>query len=153
AAILAVSAEFHLHRLPRVVAPLGAMLLASVAAEAALLPVGATLFSRVTIAGLALNFLAIPLMAVSQGAGLVVVPLFAVWGRLAEFAGWFAYVGAEGLVRSADLLDYAPFVTWRVAPPNLVTSAIYYVAGLTAWGLWRRRARLTGSGEPVVARN
>jgi competence protein ComEC len=153
AAILAVSAEFSLQRLPRVAVPLADMLLASVAAEAALLPVGATMFSRVTFAGLALNFLAIPLMAVAQVAGMVVVPLFAVWGRLAAFAGWFAYVGAEGLVRSADLLDYAPFVTWRVAPPNLVTSAMYYVAGLTAWGLWRRRARLTGSGESAVGRN
>jgi competence protein ComEC len=152
AAILAASTAFSLRRLPRVVAPLSAMLLASAAAEAALLPVSATIFSRVTFAGLALNFLAIPLMAVAQVAGMVAVPLFAAWGRLAEFVGWFAYIGAEGLVRSADLLDYAPFVTWRVAPPNLITSAIYYVAGLTAWCLWRRRVRLTGSGESAVAR-
>jgi competence protein ComEC len=152
AAILTASVEFSGQRLPRVVAPLAAMLLASVAAEAALLPVGATMFSRVTFAGLVLNFLAIPLMAVAQIAGMVVVPLFAVWGRLAELAGWFAYLGAEGLVRSADLLDYVPFVTWRVAPPNLVISAMYYGAGLTAWCLWRRRARLTGSAESTVVR-
>src|SRR5262249_16098096 len=29
---------------------------------------------------------------------------------------------------------------------------MYYVAGLTAWWLWRRRARRTGSGESAVAR-
>ena len=39
------------------------MFAASVAAEALLFPVGALMFSRVTFAGLALNFLAIPLMA------------------------------------------------------------------------------------------
>jgi competence protein ComEC len=151
-AILAVSGEFGIQQLPRVVATLPAMLMASVAAEAALLPVGATIFSRVTFAGLALNFLAIPLMTVAQIAGMAVVPLFAVSGRLAEFAGWFAYAGAEGLVRSADLLDYAPFLTWRVAPPNLVTSALYYMSGLTAWCLWRRHASLTGSLESAAAR-
>ena len=51
------------------------MLAASVAAEALLFPVGALLFARVTFAGLALNFLAIPLMAVAQVAGMAVVPL------------------------------------------------------------------------------
>src|SRR5262245_4742072 len=48
AAILMVTAELSLKRFPRVVAPLLAMLMASAAAEGALLPVGATVFSRVT---------------------------------------------------------------------------------------------------------
>ena len=51
------------------------MFAASLAAEAMLFPVGAMSFSRVTFAGLALNFLAIPLMAVAQIAGMAVVPL------------------------------------------------------------------------------
>ena len=51
------------------------MFAASVAAEALLFPVGALVFSRVTFAGLALNFLAIPLMGVAQIAGMAVVPL------------------------------------------------------------------------------
>jgi competence protein ComEC len=151
AAILVASAEVGTPRLPRAAVPLVGMLMASVAAEAALLPVGATIFSRVTFAGLALNFFAIPLMAVAQIAGMVVVPLFAVSGRLASGAGWFAYVGAEGLVRPANLVAYAPVVTWRVAPPQLALSALYYVSGLGAWWLWRRRTRITGSGETVSA--
>jgi len=50
------------------------MFIASVATEALLFPVGALVFSRVTFAGLALNFLAIPLMAVAQIAGMAIVP-------------------------------------------------------------------------------
>jgi competence protein ComEC len=150
-AILVVSAEVGLRRLPRVAAPVVGMFVASVAAEAALLPVGATIFSRVTFAGLALNFFAIPLMAVAQIAGMVIVPLYVVSGQVACVVGWFAYVGAEGLVRTAELVSYVPFVTWRVAPPNLLASAVYYVAGLSAWCLWRRRAYVTGSGESAAA--
>jgi competence protein ComEC len=150
-AIIATSAPVNLRRLPRVATPLAGMLVASVAAEAALLPVSATIFSRVTFAGLALNFLAIPLMAVAQIAGMLIVPLFVASERLASVVGWFAYLGAEGLVRTADLVSYAPLVTWRVAPPNLLASALYYLAGLSAWYLWRRRVHVTGSAESRVA--
>src|SRR5262249_48763979 len=136
---------------PRVAAPLAAMFVASVAAEAALLPVSAAIFSRVTFAGLALNFLAIPLMAVAQIAGMVIVPLFVASERLASAVGWLPSFGAEGLVRPADLWSYTPFVTWRVAPPNLLASALYYLAGLSGWYLWRRRVHVTGSGESRAA--
>ena len=47
-----------------------ALLLASLCAELALFPVGALVFSRVTFAGLVLNFVAIPLMTVVQVAGM-----------------------------------------------------------------------------------
>jgi hypothetical protein len=63
------------------------MFVASVAAEAMLFPVGALMFSRVTFAGLALNFLAIPLMGVAQLAGMGVVPAALVSTRLAG-AAW-----------------------------------------------------------------
>ena len=151
AAILVVSAEAGTPRLPRAALPLAGMLMASAAAEAALLPVAATIFSRVTFAGLALNFFAIPLMAVAQLAGMVVVPLFAVSGRLALVAGWFAYFGAAGLVGTANLVAYVPVVTWRVTPPHLLASAAYYAGAVVAWALWRRRIRVDGSGESRVA--
>ena len=50
-----------------------ALLAATVAAEMALLPISAPIFHRVSVAGLALNFIAIPAMAVVQFAGLVAV--------------------------------------------------------------------------------
>ena len=135
----------------RYVRPFAAMLAASVAAEAMLFPVSALLFSRVTFAGLALNFLAIPLMAVAQIAGMAVVPLAAVSTRLAMAAGLVAHAGAAGLVWSAELIRVAPIVTYRVAPPHWVPVVIYYIALAAAWTLWRRR-QLAGSRDTRTAR-
>jgi competence protein ComEC len=109
------------------------MFLASLATEALLFPVGALIFSRVTFAGLALNFLAIPLMAVAQVAGMMVVPLALVSRGAAAAIGWIAYVGAAGLVWSADLVRLAPAVTYRIAPPSPAAVAVYYAAVVVAW--------------------
>src|SRR3989442_14925781 len=70
-----------------VVGPAVRVFAASVAAEAMLFPVGALVFSRVTFAGLALNFVAIPLMAVAQVAGMALVPVALVSSRLAACVG------------------------------------------------------------------
>ena len=124
------------------------MFIASVAAEVMLFPVGALVFSRVTFAGLALNFLAIPLMGVAQVAGMVVVPAALVSLRLASLAGWIAHVGAGGLVWSADLLRFAPMLTYRVAPPAWTAVFMYYASLVLCWALWRRRLAVSGSAEP-----
>lgn len=139
-------------RLPRLLAPVVALGLASLAAEAALFPVSALLFSRVTFAGLALNFLAIPLMAIAQVAGMAAVPIFAISPWAAGAVGFLAHAGADGLVRSADLVRFVPQVTWRVAPPTVAIVAVYYAAGLLWWTLRRRRRDVTGSGEGPWAR-
>jgi competence protein ComEC len=131
---------------------LWSMCAASAAAEALLFPVGALVFSRVTFAGLALNFAAIPLMALAQIAGLAVVPLAVVSTAAAAGAGWLAHAGAAGLVYSADLVRFAPAAAYRIAPPPWLVVALYYVAALAAWTLWTRRRRLTGSAEPRLAR-
>ena len=62
-------------RLPAWAQPAVALFAASLCAEIALLPIGALVFSRVTFAGLLVNFAAIPLMTVVQIAGMVVVGL------------------------------------------------------------------------------
>ena len=124
------------------------MFAASVAAEAMLFPIGALVFSRVTFAGLALNFLAIPLMGVAQVAGMAVVPVALVSTRLATAAGWIAHIGAGGLVWSADLVRFASVLTYRVAPPGWVAVATYYASMAVCWALWRRRTLVSGSAEP-----
>src|SRR5439155_5440162 len=83
-----------LQHLPTPVRAAATMLAASLAVEAALLPVGAVIFSRITFAGLVLNFAAIPLMGVAQIAGMAVVPLAATSSRAAAAAGWVAHMGA-----------------------------------------------------------
>jgi competence protein ComEC len=137
AGLIATSRVVPLDRVPGLVRPALSLLLATIAAEAALLPVAATVFSRITFAGLLLNFAAIPLMAVAQLAGMAIVPLYAVSVRLARLVAWAAYVGAEGLVRSADLVALAPWSTWRVAPPSPWLIASYYACLVVTIGCWR----------------
>ncbi len=146
AGIIAVAPLLHRVRLPALCTPLAGLLLATAAAEAVLMPVSATLFSRVTFAGLLLNFAAIPLMAVAQLAGMAVVPLWVVWPAAARLAGWAAYVGAEGLVRSADVVALMPWATWRVVPPPVWAIAAYYAAGAWAWLLWKPRGPTVHAG-------
>lgn len=138
--------------LPSLVMMGASMLLASAGTEIVLLPVSAQLFSRVTFAGLVLNFAAIPLMAVTQVAGMLAVPLFLLWGPAARLPGWVAGCGAEGLVRSADFVHFAPWLTWRVAPPGLLVALIYCASIVAAWRVWRAPANRNASSEPWWSR-
>lgn len=135
---------------PALLRPAVAVVVASLTAEAVLLPVSASVFGRVTFAGLVLNLGAIPLMAVAQLAGMAVVPLWFVWPAGAGAIGGLAHVGAEGLVRTADLVAFAPWVTWRVAAPPVWVVVVYLGAGSAAWLLWRRPALAAGPNRPVV---
>ena len=69
-----------------------ALLAASVCAEVALLPVCAFVFSRVTAAGLLLNFAAIPLMTVVQIAGMATLRWRTSAARGALWAGYVAHM-------------------------------------------------------------
>ncbi len=120
--------------------------LASISAELALLPVAAFVFSRVTFAGLVLNFAAIPLMAVAQIAGMALLPVWAVSSLAGRAIGLVAHLGATGLVESARLVDEAPWLARRVPPPGWVAMGVYYV-GWMAW-IW---SSSTGS-MPVLQR-
>ncbi len=112
------------------------MLAASVATEIVLLPVGALVFSRVTFAGLALNFAAIPLMTVVQLAGMALVPAALVAEPVARGLGYIAHLAAAGLIRSADFVSLVPALAFRVAPPRGAVVAVYYAALASAWLYW-----------------
>jgi competence protein ComEC len=134
-------------REPWIIAAAVSLLRASIGAEAVLLPISAVVFSRVTLAGLVLNFAAIPLMAVAQIAGMAIVPLSVVWTDAATLLGWVAHAASTGLVRSADLVEWVPALTWRVAPPAAWVVGVYYAALLSAWVLSKRSRRPT---RPMV---
>jgi competence protein ComEC len=151
-AILSIVASQPWARIPRLLKPAASMFAASVATEMVLFPVGALFFSRVTFAGLVLNFLAIPLMALAQIAGMVVVPVALVSPPLGHAAGFLAHIGAAGLVRSANLIEWAPAASFRVAPPSWPVVAIYYAAVVAVWRL-RRTATRAPSPEPRQAPN
>ena len=111
---------------------------ASVAAEIVLLPISAAAFSRVTAAGLVLNLLAVPLMTITQIAGLALVCMDRVaWA--ADAAAIVATAGARWLVESASLVDLLPWLTSRVPPPPAVVLIAYYLA--LGMALWLRRHR------------
>lgn len=143
--IILVVSRVHARAVPRV-ARTGVMLLAaSAAAEAVLMPVGAVFFSRVTFAGLVLNFAAIPLMAVAQVTGMAIVLVSAVAPPVAVWIGGVAHLAADGLVRSADLVAVAPWLTWRLAAPSGWAVSAYYGSLLAAWLVPTGRPRLAAS--------
>ena len=120
-----------------------ALLASSIAAEAGVLPLSAWYFSRVTVAGLVLNFAAIPLMAIVQIGGMVVVAAGLVSAGAARAMGVVPCWAAGQLVSSAGLVHAAPWAAWRVPPPPLLVLLTYYVAAaaLVSRSLWPRSVR------------
>jgi competence protein ComEC len=123
-----------------------ALLSATVAAELILLPVNASVFGRVGAAGLMLNFIAIPAMALVQMAGFGLLLAGSWWEGAAQATAWGAHLAVGALVRSAELVDVAPWLSWRVAPPGMVWIAIFYLAGVLAFA-----SSLTPSRRNCVA--
>jgi len=128
------------------------LLAATVAAELALMPISAAVFSRVSIAGLVLNFIAIPAMTLTQLAGTVIVILGGAWPSLAAAAAVVARVGAAALVRSADLLDVMPWLSWQTPPVWQGWTAIYYAGvAIALWPVLPRAWRRAGAGASAVS--
>ena len=123
-----------------------ASLVASVAVEAALMPVNAWAFSRVTSAGLVLNLVAVPVMGLVQVCAMCVSVLSGV-EFIARPAGWIGHLAAVVLVDSARLVEAVPSLTMRVPPPPVLLVLTYYVALGAA--LWMRG--LPRLGSVVVA--
>ena len=135
--------------------PLRGLLLAvaaSAAVEAVLLPVQALVFSRVTLAGIALNLLAVPMMAVAQIGGLTVVAL--------DLAGGAPYgrhgrpiSAVKAVLSSGRVVEAAPWLSGPVRPPPSPVVAAYYVA--LAVATFARRgvrppASPSGWSRPVI---
>ncbi len=125
---------------------------ATLAAELVLMPIGAAVFSRVSLAGLILNFVAIPAMAVVQLAGMLVVILDSWWGSGAGVAATVAELAATWLVGSAGLVDWIPWLSWRVPPTALGWTVAYYIGWVVAlWPSLQLRLRRLGLAIAVPA--
>ncbi len=122
---------------PRVRAWTRTLVLTSVWAEAALLPIVATIFQQVTMAGVALSAVAIPAMGVVQMAALVAVTADAVAPALLPVCGVVIAAATAVVSESARLVDVAPWLSWRVPPPSWTAIAVY-VAAVTLWLVSRR---------------
>ncbi len=136
-----------------VVVPGATLLAATICAELSLLPVQANVFSRVGIAGLALNFIAIPAMACVQIAGLAAVAGAPVSEAIATGAGWAAYFSATVLLESARLVDHLPWLSLSVPDTPLAWTGTYYACLVAAVvpGLARSRRRVAAAGVAVSA--
>jgi competence protein ComEC len=121
-----------LPRPPWLKAP-AAMVLASLSAEIALIPIVAFVFQRVTVAGLAVNLAAIPCMAVVQVAAMVTAGAESIGvTSVAAIGGWVTHLGVRGLIESARLVDLAPWLTWRVPSPAAGVIVVYYLCLVAA---------------------
>jgi competence protein ComEC len=128
------------------------LLAATLAAEIVLLPISAAVFTRVGVAGLLLNFVAIPAMAVVQCAGLAAVCLYGWWDQAAAAAASVAAAGVWALVASTALLDIAPWLSWRTPPPSAAWLVCFYLAVgvLCMCGERRRVRRIAGASASLI---
>ena len=125
--------------LTRIVLPVVAIGTATLCAEAALLPIAATAFGRISLAGLVLNFAAIPLMSVVQVAGAVASLSVSISESAARVPAYVAHVAAWSLVESARMVDVAPWLVIRTPAPSMVAVISYYASG----AVWYRAPRAT----------
>jgi competence protein ComEC len=124
------------------------------AVELMLAPVAAGVFERVTLAGLVLNLPAVPAMALVQAAASVTV--LADWAHLPMLAtagGWCTWAGTRVLIETSRLVEWLPWLTWRIPPPGMWVTLVYYALLVVAWLRWRhwppmfrRRAALGALG-------
>jgi competence protein ComEC len=126
-ALLAVAESTRMATVPAAIRWLLQSIAASLAVEAVLLPVQATAFGRVSIAGVVLNLVAVPAMTVAQLSGLAVV-VADVAGTGASALGWVADLSVRLLLWSASLAEAAPWLTDRAPPPAWTSVAVYYTA-------------------------
>jgi competence protein ComEC len=124
------------------------MIVLSIAAQAAVLPIIAVTFHRVIFSGLILNLIGIPLVGAVMAAGYVFLPI----AFLAPFLAGPAAAGLAFLLRvflaSTRLFDGVPFLSYRVpTPPAAVVIAYYaFLLLFLAPPLFKRQRAITAIG-------
>ena len=122
---------------------------ATTCAEVVLTPIGASLFSRVTFAGLALNLAAIPLMTAVQCGSMLLLLAALIHPEAAVAAGTFVHYAATGLVETSRLVAVAPWLARDVPPPAWWLCGVYYSL-CVAWLLVTQGRRLLVAGLAIA---
>lgn len=125
------------------------LLLATVAAEIVILPISASVFMRVGVAGLLLNFVAIPAMTLVQVSGLLLCAVAWWWPGASSAVAWVAHAATVALTGSASVVEIAPWLSWRVPPASLGWTLLYYA--LVALALTWRRSRVVTRAAVLLA--
>jgi competence protein ComEC len=129
-----------------------AVLVGTLCVELALAPIAALVFQRVTMAGLLLNFAALPAMTLVQLGAMAVVVCDGL--GLEPPARWFGHAvnfGSLVLTESTRLLDVAPWLTWRAPAPQAAVLTGYYAALCATVGFLFTAAPRRGIGCAAVA--
>ena len=126
---------------PGLVRPLILLMSATCAAELALAPIAAAVFNRVTLAGLLLNVVAIPAMAIVQIGGLAIVAVGAWFPAAAHALAAAVASAAHAMVASAVLVDHWTWLSWRVPEVPILLIAAYYVTAVLALRASNRSGR------------
>jgi competence protein ComEC len=101
---------------------------ASLAAQAALLPLLALHFHRIAPGGLVLNLLAVPLSSAVLLAGLLVLACAGVASSLATLAGPIAWLAAHALLRSSEIGLVSPILDPRMPAPSALAWCVHAAA-------------------------
>lgn len=101
---------------------------------------------RVSIAGLALNFVAIPMMTVVQVCGALALLLGGAMPMLGRGVAAVTAWGANAIIESTRVVDLVPWLSWRVPSPSLFAVASFYFA---AW-CWIRCPARPGRGRAAA---
>ena len=138
------------HGLSRLPLGAGALIAGSVAAQAALLPILAADFHRLTPVALLLNLAAVPLSGAVLILGALVLPLGALAPRLGDLAGDLAWMAADTLLRTCNGGGLAAATDWR-APDPAFWVLLPWALGLRAlyrgrWGQGLAFSALTLAG-------
>lgn len=107
------------------------MFAATICADVAIAPIAASYFSRITAAGLVVNFAAIPLMTIVQVGSMLLLalsPLSDVWTNRAAVV---VHAAASGLLESSRFVELVPWMARDVPAPAWWLCAIYYAACLS----------------------
>jgi competence protein ComEC len=119
---------------------------ATLAVEAVVFPIGLWFFGRVSVAGVLLNIVAVPLMTVAQVAGLACVALDVV-GADAQAIGWVAHHAVFALDWCTMLSQRVPGLAWLAPRPAVALLVLYY----GALGGWWVGPRSTKGAAGIVA--
>jgi competence protein ComEC len=126
------------------------VLLATISVEVLLFPVSASLFGRVGIANLILNFVAIPSMAMVQASGMAAVALAFLWMEAAQTVTGVSQLAVSAIVDSARLVDLVPWLSWRVISPGWFWVMAYYSAVIATWNYRHHQVRRRVGGVATV---
>ena len=114
----------------KILSALAVMFAATVCAELAIAPIAASFFSRLTAAGLVVNFAAIPLMALVQSASLLLLAVSTFSLPATGAAAFVVHLSAAGLLQSSRFVDLAPWLARDVPAPAWWLCCLYYLAGV-----------------------